>query len=74
MMIKVLPLVILSLLLVGCESRADKIRQACGLMFASNDDVLSQKYADEIYKLSGTSDPYDTFSRVTFCRMYRSGR
>ena len=50
---KLFPLLTLSLLLVGCESRVDKLEVACSKVEAfSNDPDLKAKYEKKVVELA----------------------
>jgi hypothetical protein len=61
-----IPMLALSLLVVGCESRADKVKRVCSAWINSADGSVSEKELKaEIYKLSGETE--EDFVARNFC-------
>ena len=68
---KILPLLTLSLLLLGCESRVDKLKVACSNIDAfSNDSEHKSKFEKQIIELAelptADNDLYSDYPTI-FC-------
>ena len=68
---KLIPFLVVALVAVGCESRADKIKRACSAWVLSADgSVFSKNLEAEIYKLSGGTKEQLSGRTFEFCRPY----
>lgn len=64
---RLLLLLVLSTLLVSCESKADKLKRLCSAYDATSDTEYEVKAYEEIYKLSEIRGKW---SINQFCRTY----
>jgi|TARA_B100001093_G_C26408747_1_gene834527 hypothetical protein len=63
-------LLLLSLIVVGCESKDEKLRRACATFWASGRDTPEQEKAiNDIRELNGVTARF--FSIPQFCKSYR---
>ena len=68
-MTRFIPILALPLLVVGCESRAEKIKRVFSAWVASADaSVFNKNLYTEIYKLSGGAE--EDLQAYQFCRPY----
>ena len=68
---KLIPILALSLLVVACESRAEKIKRVCSLRFATQpDSQVEINYRKELVKISGATKDFTAQQASHFCSSY----